>query len=165
MKQGGFGDAEENLYRFSGGGSVGGLPQLFVCVEFCVHLGVVASVPSLRTTPSAARLGTGIWQVIDVRVCHRYLFKSLFFFWIGQGYSHYAISHEPEQPVWVSDRCQGLNVGLRTESSSHLPHALSLARRLRLPRAKPAHGDKGVQTNQPHGAGLGVLFRNLGRGL
>lgn len=80
MKQGGFGDAEENLYRFSGGGSVGGLPQLFVCVEFCVRLGVVASVPSLRTTPSAARLGTGIWQVIDVRVCHRYLFKSLFFF-------------------------------------------------------------------------------------
>lgn len=87
------------------------------------------------------------------------------FFWIGQRYSHYAISLEPVQPVWVSDRCQGLNVGVRTESSSHLPHALSLARRLRLPPAKPAHGDKGVHTNQPHGAGLGVLFRNLRRGL
>lgn len=36
MKQVGFGDAKENLYRFSGGGSVGGVaPAICMCGILC----------------------------------------------------------------------------------------------------------------------------------
>lgn len=48
---------------FQGAVAWGGWLQLFVCVEFCVSLGGVASVRWLWPTPSAAGLGTGFWQV------------------------------------------------------------------------------------------------------